>query len=330
MALLSTEKKIYGVLVNRLSLKDEFKTPIEHESLKDCLKYLLKDSGLNKTAINEFLSGPKIMDNFTRIFTNKKVSHNNNENYEFFGDTAANKSVTNYMADKFSTIAMESKYVSIFSDLSQLLKEKLIFAAYGKALGFGPFYNTFTVSKETKSSDRRSRFEKEDMKSEYENMFEAFCGFLEISINEKYPDAGFGIVKNFMVTQMNKLNWPSFSNISHIPIILSNYIRDWNPVTALKEMEDFFKDSNGSLLFKLIYSDDKKSSSLKIEISGSLKDKYSSLKNYKTMEWEHVSEPEEVLTNEQKRKITALKALKYFESLGIKLYKRNLGIPNSF
>lgn len=194
-------------------------------TMKECLENALKEANLEDKVIEKFLeTGSSYYRNFSQVFVPKEVdSVNNYEYFELKGDTSANKAVLDFIIETYPLLR-KGQNVSILSDLKQMIIETEFFSGFGKALSFDKFIAVGAPSIDL-----------------VEDVFEAFNGCLEEMVNDYFKSTGmppeiqlgYPVVARFMRTQLSKLQWPSPSSdyLREFAIL----IRDWNPITALKE-----------------------------------------------------------------------------------------------
>lgn len=207
---------------------------------RDFQKYislLLAQAGLSEAYIEKLTVPGTTLNNFEQAFTHESVETcKNYEFYELMGDSCMNKTMTDYIIEKYH-ILRKPIYRGFISDLSQMIKEKEFLYKMGMHLNMLAHVKYDGDSIKGKS-----------LVSIVEDVFESFCGCLEMSINELYPFTGYAIVYQFVKTQLDSVNWPLPSS-PHLLATFNDLILQWNPTTGVKEIADQTK-----LLFTVITS----------------------------------------------------------------------------
>lgn len=175
--------------------------PSTHENIKfrEFIRSVLQRANLGPKYLDEFTDEESMIE-FTKAFTHKSID--NIENYEFYeilGDSTTNKVVVWYFIRRFPEVFNDAKGkggnmgpVAIMARLKQNGVSKTTYAQFSETLGFWEYV-------------RRTEEENKNRRKIMEDVFEAFCGCLELIIDSKVTmHSGYGIIYSIMKTLMDK------------------------------------------------------------------------------------------------------------------------------
>lgn len=176
--------------------------PSTHENSKfrEFIQSVLERAHLGPKYIEAFTDEASMIE-FTKAFTHKSVDPvDNYEFYEILGDSTTNKVVVWYFIRRFPEVFNDAKGkggnmgpVAIMARLKQNGVSKTTYAQFSETLGFWDYI-------------RRTDEENKNRKKLMEDVFEAFCGCLELLVDTKVTDhSGYGIVYKIMKTLMDPI-----------------------------------------------------------------------------------------------------------------------------
>ncbi|MDD4930597.1 MAG: ribonuclease III domain-containing protein [Candidatus Colwellbacteria bacterium] len=176
--------------------------PSTHENPKfrEFIQSVLERAHLGPKYIEAFTDKTSMIE-FTKAFTHKSIDPvDNYEFYEILGDSTTNKVVVWYFIRRFPEVFNDAKGkggnmgpVAIMARLKQNGVSKTTYAQFSETLGFWDYV-------------RRTDEENKNRKKIMEDVFEAFCGCLELLVDTKVTDhSGYGIVYKIMKTLMDPI-----------------------------------------------------------------------------------------------------------------------------
>ena len=170
----------------------------ENPQFRKFIQTVLERAHLGQKYIDEFTDDASMIE-FTKAFTHKSYDPiDNYEFYEILGDSTTNKVVVWYFIRRFPEIFEKAKGqggnmgpVAIMARLKQNGVSKTTYAQYSETLGF---WNYIRLADE----------EIKNRKKITEDVFEAFCGCLELLVDTKVTEhSGYGIIYRIMKTLMD-------------------------------------------------------------------------------------------------------------------------------
>jgi dsRNA-specific ribonuclease len=155
---------------------------------------------------------------FSQAFTSSSMnSEKNYEVYEQLGDIACNHAIVNYAYKKFPELNNNPAGVAIVSRIRIRWGSKECMCKFANQLRFWPFISA--------SSEYRSTKKKHLL----EDVFESFCGLIEMIFDTKYgTGAGYSVVYSILSKILDR------SNIS------LKYEDLWDPITRRKELIEYY------------------------------------------------------------------------------------------
>lgn len=188
-------------LLEIITLPVTMAAPSTHENPKfyEFIRSVLERANLGPKYLDEFTDRASMVE-FTKAFTHKSVDPvENYEFYEILGDSTTNKVVVWYFIRRFPEVFNDAKGkggnmgpVAIMARLKQNGVSKTTYAQFSETLGFWDYI-------------RRTEEENKNRRKIMEDVFEAFCGCLELLVDSKVTmHSGYGIVYKIMKTLMDK------------------------------------------------------------------------------------------------------------------------------
>lgn len=172
----------------------------ENVEFREFIRRVLERVDLGEKYIDMF-TDDKCMIEFTKAFTHNSIDPiDNYEFYEILGDATSNKVVVWYFIRRFPEVFNEAKGTggnmsptAIMARLKQNGVSKTTYSKFSESLGFWDY-----VRKTDEYTKDRTKI--------MEDVFEAFCGCLELIVDTKVTNhSGYGIVYNLMKTLMDPL-----------------------------------------------------------------------------------------------------------------------------
>lgn len=173
----------------------------ENPEFREFIRRVLERVDLGEKYIDMF-TDDKCMIEFTKAFTHNSIDPiDNYEFYEILGDATSNKVVVWYFIRRFPEIFNDAKGTggnmgptAIMARLKQNGVSKSAYSKFSESLGFWDY-----VRKTDEYNKDRTKI--------MEDVFEAFCGCLELIVDTKVTNhSGYGIVYNLMKTLMDPLD----------------------------------------------------------------------------------------------------------------------------
>jgi dsRNA-specific ribonuclease len=170
------------------------------EKFREFIQSVLSRANLGPKYTEAFTDEASMIE-FAKAFTHKSIDPvDNYEFYEILGDSTTNKVVVWYFIRRFPEVFNEAKGkggnmgpVAIMARLKQNGVSKTTYALFAETLGFWPYIV-------------RADEEIKNRKKITEDVFEAFCGCLELLVDTKVTDhSGYGIVYKIMKTLMDPM-----------------------------------------------------------------------------------------------------------------------------
>jgi len=201
----------------------------------DMIKSVLKRSGLKKKYRNILLTEESLA-KFAKAFTSAEADPENNyEMYELMGDVSAGHFIKWYMIRRFPVLKC-AKGVKVVARLLINYGSKQTFYKFGERLGFWEYISA--------SVEERAR----ERKSLLEDVFEAFLGVIEETLDEAFatgddnamvmPGVGYSAVYAILKSIFDEMD-------------ISLKFEDlYDAKTRLKEVFDKHKDRIGTLLYE--------------------------------------------------------------------------------
>lgn len=190
----------YNILYDTTMSSDPIPSTHENPKFREFIQSILERANLGDKYIKLFTDKSSMIE-FTTAFTHKSVNPiDNYEFYEILGDATTNKVVVWYFIKRFPEIFKEGKGgggnmspVAIMARLKQNGVSKATYSKFSETLGFWDYI-------------RRSEEVNKDRTKIMEDVFESFCGCLELLVDSKVTDhAGYGIVYRIMKTLMDPM-----------------------------------------------------------------------------------------------------------------------------
>jgi len=174
--------------------------PLTHENprFREFIRSVLQRANLGSKYLDEFTDESSMIE-FTKAFTHKSIDPvENYEFYEILGDSTTNKVVVWYFIRRFPEVFNDAKGkggnmgpVAIMARLKQNGVSKSTYSQFSETLQFWDFI-------------RRSEEENKNRRKLMEDVFEAFCGCLELLVDTKVTEhCGYGIIYKIMKTLMD-------------------------------------------------------------------------------------------------------------------------------
>lgn len=173
----------------------------ENVEFREFIRRVLERVDLGEKYIDMF-TDENCMIEFTKAFTHNSIDPiDNYEFYEILGDATSNKVVVWYFIRRFPEVFNEAKGTggnmsptAIMARLKQNGVSKSTYSKFSESLGFWDY-----VRKTDEYTKDRTKI--------MEDVFEAFCGCLELIVDTKVTNhSGYGIVYNLMKTLMDPLS----------------------------------------------------------------------------------------------------------------------------
>jgi len=182
------------------------------------LRTKMKPSAIKRYVENDYLK------EFEIAFTHPTINPDSNyEFYEIIGDSVVNKSIVYYYQDRFPQLR-NPKAVPFLDKLKQTGISKRSLSSFANKLNF---------LEHIRADDKTKKEEKNKI---LEDVFEAFCGCLELMINRDYYLVGSIFVYNFI---------KSVADTEHLSLMVEDL---WDPKTRLKEFKDRHREKNPEIV----------------------------------------------------------------------------------
>jgi len=176
-------------------------TTHENPDFRKFIRSVLERADLGEKYMDMFTDKTSMIE-FTKAFTHKSIDPiDNYEFYEILGDSTTNKVVVWYFIRRYPEIFDEAKGkggnmgpVAIMARLKMNGISKKTYSGFSDAMGFWNYI-------------RRSDEEYKNKTKIMEDVFESFCGCLELLIDTRVTEhSGYGIVYKIMKTLMDPIN----------------------------------------------------------------------------------------------------------------------------